>query len=66
MEAHTWAKTVPSIGAVTWLATLRQRKRLERLFGIKFPGLDGVNVDGFYGNFTTDAEGDQVILWDWT
>ncbi|KAK0369592.1 hypothetical protein CLIM01_13054 [Colletotrichum limetticola] len=32
----------------------------------EFPGLHGVHVGGFCGNFTTGAEAEQVITWDWT
>ncbi|KAK7444171.1 hypothetical protein Landi51_08722 [Colletotrichum acutatum] len=32
----------------------------------EFPGLNGVHVGAFYGDFMTDVEGEQVIVWDWT
>lgn len=57
-------------GAVYWRSNMAQALEATELAGKivrqEFPGLNGVHVGGSYGNFTTDDEGKQVIIWDWT
>ncbi|KAI3557225.1 hypothetical protein CABS03_12427 [Colletotrichum abscissum] len=55
-------------GAKYWRSNMAQDLETTELAGKivrqEFPGLHGVHVGGFCGNFTTDAEAEQVITWD--
>ncbi|KAK1544109.1 hypothetical protein CPAR01_04742 [Colletotrichum paranaense] len=57
-------------GAKYWRSNMAQDLETTELDGKivrqEFPGLHGVHVGGFCGNFTTGAEAEQVITWDWT
>ncbi|KAG7044057.1 hypothetical protein JMJ77_0011875 [Colletotrichum scovillei] len=57
-------------GAVYWRSNMAQGLEATELAGKivrqEFPGLHGVYVGASYGNFATDDEGEQVIIWDWT
>ncbi|KAK1447522.1 hypothetical protein CMEL01_09361 [Colletotrichum melonis] len=57
-------------GAKYWRSHMAQDLEATELAGKivqqEFPGLNGVHIGASYGNFATDNEGEQVIIWDWT